>query len=168
MIDGLNPARSTGVLRYGGRNMPCTLGRGGRRAIKREGDGATPAGLWPIREILYRADRMRRLRTKLPLRVIRPDDAWCDVAGDPNYNRAVRLPYATLDERLWRDDHLYDIIAVLGYNDFPRVQGLGSAIFMHGMRPGMLPTAGCIGLELGGLRRLLELADPPNWIRIAI
>ena len=134
--------------------------------MKFEGDRATPIGLWPVREVLYRADRMSRPRTILPLRAIGEDDAWCDVQGDRNYNRAVKLPYSVLDERLWRDDHLYDISVVLGYNDYPRIQGRGSAIFMHGMRSGAKPTTGCIGLELNQLRRLLESAAPPEWIRI--
>ena len=87
--------------------------------------------------------------------------------GDRNYNRAVELPYPVLDERLWRDDNLYDIIVVIGYNDYPRVQGYGSAIFIHGMRDGARPTAGCIGLNLKDLRRLLESAASPEWIRIS-
>ena len=127
---------------------------------------ATPIGLWPMREVLFRADRMMRPRTNLPCRAIRADDAWCDVVFDRNYNRAVKLPYAVLDERLWRDDHLYDIIIVLGYNDYPRIQGFGSAIFMHGMRPGAKPTAGCVGVKLNELRRLLGKEKPPRFIRV--
>src|ERR1700686_2192670 len=93
------------------------VGRAGIAEKIREGDGVTPAGAWPFRNVLYRADRIDAPRTSLPTAAIEPDSAWCDVPDDPNYNRLVRLPYATLDERLWRDDSLYDVVVVLGFND---------------------------------------------------
>jgi L,D-peptidoglycan transpeptidase YkuD (ErfK/YbiS/YcfS/YnhG family) len=128
--------------------------------LKREGDGGTPLGCFPVRQVLYRADRMRRPRTTLPLRAIGEYDGWCEDPADRNYNRLVRLSAASSADRLKRDDHLYDLVLVLGYNDRPRVRGRGSAIFMHLARPGFAPTAGCIALErrdllmlLAGLRR---------------
>jgi L,D-peptidoglycan transpeptidase YkuD (ErfK/YbiS/YcfS/YnhG family) len=128
--------------------------------LKREGDGGTPLGCFPARQVLYRADRMRRPRTTLPLRAIGEYDGWCEDPADRNYNRLVRLSAASSADRLKRDDHLYDLVLVLGYNDRPRVRGRGSAIFMHLARPGFAPTAGCIALErrdllmlLAGLRR---------------
>ena len=95
-------------------------------------------------------------RTALPLRSIGVLDGWCDDPLDRNYNRRVRHPYPASAERLWRSDHLYDLVVVLGYNDRPRVAGRGSAIFMHVAGPGYAPTAGCIALRLPDLKRLLE------------
>lgn len=123
--------------------------------MKREGDGATPMGLFTLCEALYRPDRVRRPRGGLPVRVIRPSDGWCDDVRDGNYNRKVRLPYAASAETLWRDDTIYDIIVVLDHNRRPRAKGRGSAIFMHIARAGYAPTAGCIALTLSDLRRLL-------------
>lgn len=145
--------------------LACALGRGGVTALKREGDGASPRGVWSLTEIFYRADRVARPATHLPVRPLRSDEAWCDVAGDRNYNRLVRLPYPVLDERLWRDDGLYDIIGVLSHNQRPRVQGLGSAIFLHVARDGYSPTAGCVALSLGDLQRLLAYRGGPAMIR---
>jgi L,D-peptidoglycan transpeptidase YkuD (ErfK/YbiS/YcfS/YnhG family) len=54
-----------------------------------------------------------------------------------------------------REDHLYDIVLVLGYNDRPRVRGKGSAIFVHLAREGLTPTAGCIAFSRRDLRALL-------------
>jgi L,D-peptidoglycan transpeptidase YkuD (ErfK/YbiS/YcfS/YnhG family) len=136
--------------------LPCALGRSGRRAGKREGDGATPIGSFAVREVFYRADRLARPRTALPLRPTAVLDGWCDEPLDRNYNRRVRHPYPASAERLWRSDHLYDLVVVLGYNDHPRVAGRGSAIFMHVAGPGYAPTAGCIALRLPDLKRLLE------------
>ncbi len=172
IVRALSARASRGRLFYGPLVFPCALGRAGRRARKREGDGASPIGTWPIVQIFYRADRVARPRTRLevPIRPLDPRDAWCDRVGDRNYNRLVRLPYPGLDEseeRLWRADHLYDICVVLGHNRRPRVQGLGSAIFMHVARAGFEPTAGCVALGLGDLVKLLEAPQPPIAIRFA-
>ena len=150
------------------REMRCAVGRNGiiSAADKREGDGKTPAGRWPFREGFYRADRLSKPVTVLPLRIMQPDDAWCDVADDPKYNRHVKLPYATLDERLWRDDHLYDIVFMLGYNDNPVVAGKGSAIFLHLARPDFGPSAGCVTLECQDLLTVLREADVNSCVDI--
>ena len=131
---------------WGANPRRCAVGRGGIGIKRQEGDGITPVGRWPLRRVLFRADRLNAPRTIIPVEKIEPDDAWCDIPGDPNYNRLVRLPYATLDERLWRDDHLYDVITVIGFNDVPVVPGKGSAIFLHVARDDYAPTAGCVAL----------------------
>ena len=144
-----------GRLRMGPVEVPCALGRSGCRTLKREGDGATPRGTWIARAVYYRPDRMLRPRSGLPVRPIRAHDGWCDAPGDANYNRRVRHPYPASAERLWRSDALYDVIVVLGYNERPRVQGRGSAIFMHVARAGYQPTEGCIALARPHLLRLV-------------
>ncbi len=133
----------------------AALGRGGIAALKREGDGTTPFGRFPVRAVLYRADRITRPRTPFPLRAIRSDDAWSEDPADRGYNRLVKASARPGIDRLRRDDHLYDVILVLGFNDRPRVRGRGSAIFVHLARQGYTPTAGCIGLAP---RDLLDLA----------
>ncbi|MFZ1069982.1 MAG: L,D-transpeptidase family protein [Methyloceanibacter sp.] len=133
----------------------AALGRSGARALKREGDGATPLGRFPVRQVLYRADRVMRPRTVFPLRAIRADDGWCEDPADRNYNRLVKLSPRSGADRLTRDDNLYDLILVLGHNDRPRVRGRGSAIFVHLARPGYAPTAGCIALSHHDLLMLL-------------
>lgn len=94
------------------------------------------------------------------------DQGWCDAPSDRNYNRCVRHPYAASAEHMWRADHLYDIVIVLGYNDRPRRRGAGSAIFMHLARPGFLPTEGCIALDRGDLVRVLAHLGRTTSVRI--
>ena len=174
-VRGLTRRGAGGVVQLGPLQLPCALGRSGRKTGKREGDGATPIGRFRLLAVLYRPDRRRRPRTRLPVRPIRPADGWCDAPTDRNYNRAVRLPYPASAERMWRDDHLYDLVVVLDHNSRPRGRGLGSAIFMHVARPGfgatglagtgrkgtglaptsLKPTEGCIALDVRHLERLI-------------
>ena len=144
----------------------CTLGAPGIRVDKREGDGATPAGVFPLRRVLWRADRLARPATRLPCAAIGPQDGWCDWPADPLYNRQVRLPYPARHERLWRDDSLYDIVVVLGHNDDPVRPGAGSAVFMHLARADGGPTAGCVGLTRVDLLALLAEAGPADALAI--
>lgn len=149
-----------GRLEWPGGTARCALGRGGVRAVKREGDGATPVGRYPLRRVLWRPDRLPQPETALPAQPIAPDDGWCDAPDDPAYNRPVKRPHPTSHEALWRDDAVYDVIVVLGHNDDPVVPGLGSAVFMHVARPDWEPTAGCVALQLPDLLRLLKDCGP--------
>ncbi len=135
--------------------MPCALGRSGQRAIKREGDGATPMGQWTLRQVRYRSDRIAQPRTGLPVKAIHKSDGWCDAPADRNYNRAVRLPYPASVEILYRADGVYDLIVVLSHNARPRLRGAGSAIFIHIARAGFPPTEGCIALSRRDLLNML-------------
>lgn len=139
--------RRKGFLVAGAAVFPCALGRSGIRTDKREGDGGTPRFELPLRRVFYRADRIGRLRSLLPARRIGPRDAWCDDARDRRYNRLIDRPPGEAEERLQRDDHLYDVIVELGWNDRPVIRGRGSAIFWHLARPGFTPTAGCVAVE---------------------
>lgn len=165
------PGAMQGRLRFGARDYVCALGRSGIVGIKREGDGGTPVGAFPLRELRYRADRLARPATALPAFVTQPDDGWCDAPADPAYNRFVRLPYAASAETLWREDHLYDLLTVMGYNDDPVLPGAGSAIFFHlaKRKDGILqPTEGCIALELGDMLDVLARVAPETRMTIEL
>ena len=155
-----------GVLLAGPQALPVALGRGGIKANKREGDGATPRGLFRLCRLWWRADRVPRPRTFLPARRIRPDDGWCEDPGDRAYNRPIRVPLASAADRLWRADRLYDLIVEIDHNTRPRVAGRGSAVFIHVARPGFAPTAGCVALEPWALRQLLAWVGPTTRIVI--
>jgi L,D-peptidoglycan transpeptidase YkuD (ErfK/YbiS/YcfS/YnhG family) len=162
------PRRPTrGVLRHGSLLVPCALGRGGVRADKREGDGATPLGAFALRRLWYRADRLEAPATRLPMRIIGRGDGWCDDPAAAEYNRPVSLPHAARHERLWRDDALYDLIVELGYNDGPIVPGAGSAIFLHVARPDYGPTEGCVAVARADLLRLLRAVGSETRLRVA-
>ncbi len=156
-----------GRLRWSDQDVPCALGSAGIRAQKKEGDGATPAGAFPLRAVLYRPDRLGAPKTRLPLRALRPEDGWCDDPGDPRYNTLIERPFGASFEPLWRDDGLYDLLVVLGHNDDPPKPNLGSAIFMHVAKPGFEPTEGCIALGLADLRALIGACGERAVLRVA-
>jgi L,D-peptidoglycan transpeptidase YkuD (ErfK/YbiS/YcfS/YnhG family) len=134
------------ILQCGSERFRAAFGVGGIGIKRKEGDGVTPVGVFSFRMVLYRADRLARPASGLTVFEIKADDGWCDAPLDPFYNRQVKLPYGASAERLWRDDRLYDLLVVLGFNDAPVVPGAGSAVFLHIARPDFAPTTGCIAL----------------------
>ena len=153
-------------LHVGALEMRCAVGRGGISCAKQEGDGATPVGTFPLRRVFYRADRLPRPETRLSTCALEPDDGWCEVPGDPNYNRLVKMPYAGRPETMWRQDHLYDAVIEIGYNDDPVIDAKGSAIFLHLARGEYQPSSGCITVKLEDMRALLALCGPGSRITI--
>ncbi len=161
-------AYSDGRFVMDGAETACVLGKGGVKAAadKREGDGASPLGTWPIRRLLYRPDKGSAPITSLPTQAIAPDDGWCDATDDPAYNGPVKLPYAASHERMWRADDVYDLVLVLGHNDDPVVAGMGSAIFLHLMQPDRRKTEGCVAVSRPDMELLLALAGPGDAVEI--
>jgi L,D-peptidoglycan transpeptidase YkuD (ErfK/YbiS/YcfS/YnhG family) len=161
-------AKADGSFELAGVETQCALGREGviPAEDKREGDGCSPLGVWPIRRVLYRPDRQAPPETALPIEAMAPDDGWCDAPTDPNYNRQVKLPYPASCEQMWREDGVYDIVVVLGHNDDPVRPAMGSAIFLHLAKPGYPGTEGCVALDIADMRRLLELAEPGAAVAI--
>lgn len=163
-------ATSAGRLQWRGHEVRCALGRSGVTPAdsKREGDGASPIGIWPMRQVLWRPDRIAAPATRLPAVELIPEAGWCDDPADPFYNRPVLLPYPASHEKLWRDDHLYDLIVPLGYNDDLVIAGKGSAIFLHVAREDYAPTEGCVACALPDLLALLADAKPGDALEIRV
>ena len=156
-------SRTLGWLTAGPLAIRVALGRGGVLANKREGDGGTPRGRFRLLRLWFRGDRGGRPRTLLPVRPIRPGDAWCEDPADRHYNRPIK---ASGGDHLWRDDALYDLVIEIDHNTRPRTAGRGSAVFIHVARPGFAPTAGCVALEKRRLRHLLARLGPKTVVDI--
>ncbi|MCG6122894.1 MAG: L,D-transpeptidase family protein [Microvirga sp.] len=160
--------------------MRCALGRSGLTRFKREGDGATPVGAFPLLGLFHRPDKGPRPRALLPTKRTAPSDGWCDAPRHRLYNTRVRRPFDASHEEMWRADDMYDVVLDIGWNrgrgrerpvaprrgprsaPSPRtpLKGMGSAIFMHLARPGYAPTAGCVALSGADLRRLVPRVGP--------
>ena len=161
-------AFADGWMELPGRLTRCALGEAGvvPGGAKREGDGASPAGVWPMRQVLFRPDRGPPPATRLSLSPIAAEEGWCDAPGHPDYNRLVRFPHPASAERLWRKERLYDVVVVLGYNDDPVVPYAGSAVFLHLAGAEFAPTKGCVALAAADLLHLLSQARPGDCVRI--
>ncbi|MBB6122334.1 L,D-transpeptidase family protein [Sphingobium subterraneum] len=161
------------TLSLGAQQFPCVIGKGGWCAAddKREGDGRTPLGLWPVSGVLLRPGRISLTEAlKLPWRWTRKQDGWSDDPADPQYNRPVMLPHGFSAETLQRDDHAYDVIVVLGHNDAPPVPGRGSAIFFHIWNPcadgAPNATEGCVAIDGAAMLSILQLLRPGMLMEI--
>ena len=161
-----------GLAIWAGQAYPCALGKGFTPAPqKREGDGLTPTGLYPLRWVYYRPDRVGRPKTILEARPLAPRSGWCDDMDHKDYNRPVETPFEGSCEDLWREDHLYDLMIVIGHNDAANRDGgvrrkLGSAIFLHVARDDYAPTRGCVALAREHLEEIINSLTPDAMVRI--
>ncbi len=145
-------------VRFRGRTLPCSIGKGGISNTKLEGDGATPVGVHSIVGLLYRPDRVARpARWARP---IGPNDLWSDDGRDSAYNLHVRAPYGFSHECLRRADPWYDIVFITNWNWPDATPGRGSAIFIHQWRRPGYPTEGCIAFSRTQLHWLATCIQP--------
>jgi len=160
------------ILRIGAQEYPCAIGKNGAIAEQdgREGDGKTPLGTYKVRYGLYRADRITLPPSKLTFWRIHRKDGWCDTPGDPAYNRPMCLTYAgphpASAEELWLDDHVYDILIVLGHNDNPPIANMGSAVFLHIAREDYGPTLGCVAISQADMLALVAVLSQDSLVEI--
>jgi L,D-peptidoglycan transpeptidase YkuD (ErfK/YbiS/YcfS/YnhG family) len=158
--------KSRALLQIGSLTFPAAIGRTGRSAFKKEGDGRTPISTMRLLYGYHRADRMSALKTALPMIRTRKDMLWCDAPDHAAYNCPVQAPFKASHEEMMRQDSLYDVCLVLDWNITSRSRNRGSAIFMHLIRPGYQPTAGCIALSPANMRRILPLLKRGTRVRV--
>jgi L,D-peptidoglycan transpeptidase YkuD (ErfK/YbiS/YcfS/YnhG family) len=157
---------SKGWVSIGNTWVMCALGKSGVTARKREGDGATPNGMFRITGGFVRRDRVSPARSALSAVTMRRLDGWCDDPMHGAYNRHVHLPFPGGHENLWRDDRVYDFVWILDHNQKPRRRNAGSAIFFHLIETGYKPTAGCVAVSPADMRRILPRLSRSVKMRI--
>jgi len=144
----------------------CSLGKNGVTKNKVEGDKCTPSGTYRLKQVFYRADRINKITTNLKKIKIKKNMGWCDDPSSKRYNRLIKIPYKFSHEKLYRKDHIYDIVVILNYNMNPVVKKRGSAIFMHITKKNYLKTLGCIALKKNDLLEILNRVKKDNIIKI--
>ena len=157
---------SLGWATLGEKRWRCVIGAGGVREDKVEGDGATPVGEYPLRRLYFRNDRLVLPKVRLPARPIGEHDGWCDDPRSSSYNRMVRVPNDWSHEKMWREDGLYDLVVVVGYNDDPPEGEWGSAIFLHIARDDMGATQGCVAFARADLLELVPMITKQTRLRV--
>tara|TARA_B110000305_G_C19118783_1_gene483345 strand:- start:56 stop:544 length:489 start_codon:yes stop_codon:yes gene_type:complete len=144
--------------------LRCCIGKKGLNSNKKESDHSTPKGLYNLKKLYFRKDRVGNPKCKLDKKIIKTDLAWCDDPSHKKYNEEIKTNDKNLKERLYRKDHKYDYIITINHND-KKVSGKGSAIFIH-LTNDYKPTAGCIALKKKDFQILLKLIDKKTKIRI--
>ena len=123
---------------------------------KKEGDFITPKGVFKIKYVLYRKDRVKKIKTKLKKTIIKKNMGWCNDIESNQYNKLIRLPSSYSHEKLYKKENIYDIILVLNYNMNPIIKNKGSAIFIHVSKKNYKKTEGCIALKKIHLIKILK------------
>jgi|TARA_B110000211_G_C14073671_1_gene551073 L,D-peptidoglycan transpeptidase YkuD (ErfK/YbiS/YcfS/YnhG family) len=136
--------------------VKCAIGKRGIGIKKKEGDFITPKGIFKIKLILYRKDRIKNLKTSLKKLAINKKFGWCDDPKSRKYNKLIKYPFKFSSEKLYRKDNIYDIILVLNFNMNPVIKYKGSAIFIHIAKNNYKSTKGCIALKKNGLIKLIK------------
>ncbi|MEL6766520.1 MAG: L,D-transpeptidase family protein [Pseudomonadota bacterium] len=154
--------------RFQGRRFPCSIGRGGivPAEEKREGDGATPAGIWRLTKLYVRPDRVPAPCTCLRVRALGPRTGWAEDPADPDYNGPILHPHPYPADAMRRGDGLYDLCAITDHNTDPVIPGRGSAIFIHAWRRPRFPTAGCVAFRPDHLAWILARWGPGSRLII--
>ena len=144
----------------------CSLGKNGVTKNKIEGDKCTPSGTYRLKQVFYRADRIKKFSTNIKKIKIKKNMGWCDDSSSKRYNQLIRVPTKFSHEKLYRKDGIYDIIVVLNYNMNPVIKKKGSAVFMHIAKKNYSKTLGCIGLKKNDLLEILNKVKKNNKIKI--
>ena len=149
---------------------PARVGRQGIRRNRREGDGTTPIGTFPIGRTMYGNEPNPGVRFRYVR--LRCGDWWVEDAASPAYNTFQRVgcrrapPFRVATPDMSKDRRAYPYLAVVEFNMHPVVPGRGSGIFLHAQTGG--PTNGCISLRRGELLRVLRWLSPDAIPQIAI
>ena len=158
--------KKSGYLKYKNLKFPCALGKAGIKKKKKEGDNITPKGIFRLIEVYYRSDRIKNIKTSLKKNKIKKNMGWCDDPKSKSYNKLIKIPSSEKHERLYRNDHLYDIVITINYNMNPTIKNKGSAIFLHITKGSYKKTKGCIALKRGDLIQLVSKIRKNTKIKV--
>ena len=147
--------KKSGYLKYKNFKYRCALGKAGVNKKIKEGDSITPKGVFKITKIYYRADKIKVIKTNIKKIKITKNMGWCDDPVSRFYNQQIKLPSKFSHEKLYRNDDLYDLVAVINYNTNPVIKNKGSAIFMHIAKSSYKKTEGCIALKKDDLIKIV-------------
>ena len=158
--------KNSGYLKYKNLKFRCALGKAGIKKKEKEGDNATPKGIFKITRLYYRPDRIKNIITAVKKIKIKKNIGWCDDPNSHFYNQQISLPNEFGHEKLYRNDNLYDLILVINYNTNPIIKNKGSAIFIHIAKKNYKKTKGCIALKKKHVIELISKIKKNTQIKI--
>ena len=146
-------------LLYKGYKLKCSIGKSGLTNFKKEGDLATPKGLFKLGLLYYRKDRIKSIKCKIKKKVIKKNMGWCNDSKSKKYNKEISFPFKYKAEKLYRRDRIYDIFINIKYNHSPIIKEKGSAIFLHLSNKKYKPTSGCVAILKKDFLKILPLIN---------
>jgi len=138
--------KKNGFLLFGNYKLKCSLGKSGIKTFKKEGDFATPKGIYNLGNLYYRKDRNNKFKCRLKKIPIKKNMGWCDDEKSQKYNSLIYFPFKYSAEKLCKKDNTYDLLINIKYNQNPSIKGKGSAIFLHLINKKFKSTKGCISI----------------------
>lgn len=157
--------KKNGTLVFNKFQFRCAFGKAGLKINKKEGDKATPKGIFSLGKIYYRSDKIKKVVSNLKCIAIKKNMGWGNNSLDKTYNKELDLRYDKRGEKLFRKDSKYDIFVTINYNKFPIIPNMGSAIFLH-LTNNYKPTAGCIAINIKDFLTLLKYIKKKTKIKI--
>lgn len=146
-------------LAWGDESLASSVGQ----PIKHEGDGRSPAGLFPLDTAFGFAPQSELSWIRLPYAALQPGSDCVDDEASAYYNTVVdRAAVPKID---WNSaEHMrqitqYRLGVIVGYNANPPKKGRGSCIFLHIWSGPASTTAGCTALDAGALESLMRWLD---------
>ncbi len=131
--------------------------------FKKEGDGKSPAGLFPLTTSFGRAGK--DVDISLPYTKLGEYTECVDDVESFHYNKIVnRLQVGIFDwkssEKMLEVGPAYDLGINVAYNSYPVVKGNGSCIFLHIWSDSATGTSGCTAMKREDLQKILAWAYP--------
>ena len=142
----------------------CCIGKNGLNSNKKEGDYSTPKGLFDLKKLYFRKDRVGTPKCRITKKIIKNNMAWCDNPKHKKYNEEIQVYSKNNRESLYRTDNIYNYIISISHN-YRKIPNKGSAIFIH-LTDNYKPTAGCVALQKKDFEILLKLIDKKTKIKI--
>tara|TARA_B110000971_G_C19772010_1_gene391260 strand:- start:119 stop:610 length:492 start_codon:yes stop_codon:yes gene_type:complete len=153
-------------LYYKDYKVKCAIGKRGINIKKKEGDLITPRGTFKVQSVLYRKDRVKKLKSNINKIIITKKIGWCDDSKSRKYNKLVKVPFDYSYEKLHKTNNTYDIILVLDYNMNPIKKNKGSAIFIHVIKKKYSATKGCVAVKKKDLIKLIGQINKKTIVKI--
>lgn len=131
---------------------------------KREGDGRSPAGIFPLESAFGFAPASAMPQVRLPYVPLLNGTECVDDTSSAHYNTVVnrdRVPSVDWNS----SEHMrrvaqYQVGVTVGYNTRPIDKGYGSCIFLHIWNGPGSSTAGCTAFPRDDVEALLAWLDP--------
>ena len=144
--------------------LKCCIGKNGLNSNKKEGDYTTPKGLFKLKRLYFRRDRVGVPKCNIKKKMITKNMSWCDDSKNAMYNQEILVFNKKNKENFYRKDYKYDYLITINHNE-KKTPFKGSAIFIH-LTNDYKPTEGCIALKKNDFEILLKLINQKTIIKI--